>query len=157
MQLHRILPIKAGGEDKEENLLCLCPNCHIKIHCGDIDKTREDLYLINRKILNKERKNDERNDCWIFGIVGSGGGSVPCGVVRSLVCFHSAGMGAVGNKSFCRGGHILGVYQVGRVRERMREWENEMLIKQIKRRMRPKNNSSESNKKQPPRPYGSPP
>lgn len=55
LQLHHILSIKAGGEDKEENLLCLCPNCHIKIHCGDIDKTREDLYLINRKILNKEK------------------------------------------------------------------------------------------------------
>lgn len=35
LQLHHIIPKKAGGSDYDENLAHLCMKCHVKAHCGD--------------------------------------------------------------------------------------------------------------------------
>lgn len=37
LQIHHIEPLSTGGNDEEENLLILCPNCHKIIHSIDSD------------------------------------------------------------------------------------------------------------------------
>lgn len=32
MQVHHIIPVSHGGDDCENNLICLCRGCHIEVH-----------------------------------------------------------------------------------------------------------------------------
>lgn len=40
MQVHHIKPRGAGGDDVRENLICLCPECHTRVHAGEIPRHR---------------------------------------------------------------------------------------------------------------------
>lgn len=35
LQVHHVIPKSEGGSSKNENLMLLCPNCHITIHLGE--------------------------------------------------------------------------------------------------------------------------
>lgn len=50
---HHITPRGAGGDDVEENLIQLCPTCHMKAHSGLID--REWLRKIAARRINNQR------------------------------------------------------------------------------------------------------
>lgn len=42
LQIHHILPLSLYGDNDEDNILCLCPNCHKKLHAlynSVLDKT----------------------------------------------------------------------------------------------------------------------
>lgn len=46
LEVHHINPLSKGGEDKENNVLALCPNCHRKLHYGkDKDKLVNNIKL----------------------------------------------------------------------------------------------------------------
>ena len=32
LQIHHIIPISLGGDNSEDNVICLCPNCHKETH-----------------------------------------------------------------------------------------------------------------------------
>ena len=32
LQIHHIVPISQGGDNRSENIVCLCPNCHKTLH-----------------------------------------------------------------------------------------------------------------------------
>ena len=36
LQVHHIVPRSQGGTDRQENLITVCPNCHQKIHNGEV-------------------------------------------------------------------------------------------------------------------------
>jgi len=35
LEVHHVTPLSGGGEDRLENVLALCPNCHRKVHFGE--------------------------------------------------------------------------------------------------------------------------
>ena len=35
-QLHHIKPVSCGGDNSEDNLMIVCPNCHYAVHRGYI-------------------------------------------------------------------------------------------------------------------------
>ena len=49
MEAHHLLPMSSQKDflsiniDREENIVCICPNCHRAIHYGNIDEKRERL------------------------------------------------------------------------------------------------------------------
>lgn len=47
LQVHHIRSRGAGGDDLPENLICLCVECHTKVHAGQI--SRETLCGIVRR------------------------------------------------------------------------------------------------------------
>jgi hypothetical protein len=36
-EAHHVKPLAAGGFDLVDNMVCVCPNCHVKLHLGFID------------------------------------------------------------------------------------------------------------------------
>mgnify|MGYP002625743627 CR=1 FL=1 len=59
MEVHHLIPMKASDEfeyslDREQNIICLCSNCHNEIHYGnDNNKMIEKLYEKRRALLEK--------------------------------------------------------------------------------------------------------
>ncbi len=62
---HHIFSVGSGGGDIAENLIQLCTECHIGVHCGVIkreklisvvaereEKTPDEIYIINRRAMN---------------------------------------------------------------------------------------------------------
>ena len=49
MEAHHLLPMSSQKDflpvniDREENIVCICPNCHRAIHYGSIDEKKERL------------------------------------------------------------------------------------------------------------------
>lgn len=63
METHHLIPMKAQGDyptinlDRIENLICLCPNCHSKIHYGmEKDKMNAILALYNKKFAELKKE-----------------------------------------------------------------------------------------------------
>ncbi len=52
VELHHIVPQSQGGEDTFENLIVLCPNCHARVHKGEIDRKSVKIYKSNLSVLN---------------------------------------------------------------------------------------------------------
>ena len=60
MEGHHLIPMKAQDDfknnlDRIENIVCLCPNCHRKVHHARTDikkETFEKLYLKKHEKLN---------------------------------------------------------------------------------------------------------
>ncbi|MDD3903382.1 MAG: HNH endonuclease signature motif containing protein [Sphaerochaeta sp.] len=48
--VHHILPLSQGGEDLQENMLCLCPNCHRRFHTQEqiLQEKQKHLYAFNQ-------------------------------------------------------------------------------------------------------------
>jgi len=44
LEVHHIQWLSKGGEDRIENAVALCPNCHRKMHILDVDDDKEYLY-----------------------------------------------------------------------------------------------------------------
>lgn len=42
-EAHHVKPLSKGGPDKEGNIICACPNCHVKLDYGTITLNCEDL------------------------------------------------------------------------------------------------------------------
>jgi 5-methylcytosine-specific restriction endonuclease McrA len=40
LQVHHIKHKASGGDDEPRNLICLCAECHTKVHCGEISRHR---------------------------------------------------------------------------------------------------------------------
>lgn len=40
LQVHHIKHRASGGHDEPRNLICLCAECHTKVHVGEISKRR---------------------------------------------------------------------------------------------------------------------
>ena len=66
MEAHHLLPMSSQKQyfpiniDREENIVCLCPNCHRAIHYGNLDEKKErliKLYNISKKELIKSGIN----------------------------------------------------------------------------------------------------
>lgn len=50
MQVHHIVPVSSGGEDYENNLVCLCRGCHIKVHNSGWQKYVSFLEKANQRV-----------------------------------------------------------------------------------------------------------
>ncbi|MDR0920274.1 MAG: hypothetical protein LBM93_13690 [Oscillospiraceae bacterium] len=72
MEGHHIIPcnVKNSKEikeeyksrlDREENIVCICPNCHRKVHSGNEEVKREIL----KKIYNKKKEDLEQAGIYI--------------------------------------------------------------------------------------------
>lgn len=57
-QAHHIVPIAKDGKDELDNLLLLCPNCHIKIHLGCFDLSVRELTELSRKKRNAQKDGE---------------------------------------------------------------------------------------------------
>jgi 5-methylcytosine-specific restriction endonuclease McrA len=42
-EAHHVKPLSKGGPDEEENIVCVCPSCHVKLDYGTIPLTHENL------------------------------------------------------------------------------------------------------------------
>jgi len=42
-EAHHVKPLSKGGPDVEENIVCVCPGCHVKLDYGTIPLTHENL------------------------------------------------------------------------------------------------------------------
>lgn len=54
--VHHIIPRKNGGDNSNDNLIVLCPNCHREIHSGMSNYTIEDLQNKSIKYCWEELK-----------------------------------------------------------------------------------------------------
>lgn len=52
LETHHIIPLSCNGKDDINNMVAICPNCHRKIHCLELDEDISKLMLIakNRKL-----------------------------------------------------------------------------------------------------------
>jgi predicted HNH restriction endonuclease len=55
--IHHIIPLHQGGKDSSENMICVCPNCHKRLHTGEyrLDNKSEEINYIN-SISNEYNK-----------------------------------------------------------------------------------------------------
>ena len=59
MEAHHLIPMSAQNDfenslDVDANIVCLCPNCHRKLHYGNqIDEELKILYEKRKELLNK--------------------------------------------------------------------------------------------------------
>ena len=62
MEGHHIIPMKAQKDfeekniDRVENILCICPNCHRKVHFAIEDERKKTLYQIYESKINDLKK-----------------------------------------------------------------------------------------------------
>lgn len=59
VEVHHLIPMKALRDffprnlDRASNLVCLCPNCHAKLHHGDLNERKKMLKLLYDKYINQ--------------------------------------------------------------------------------------------------------
>ena len=51
LDVHRVFEGYKGGEYEYENTVCLCANCHRKVHAGEIKITRKYKTLSHREYI----------------------------------------------------------------------------------------------------------
>jgi hypothetical protein len=56
LEHHHLVPLGAGGEDKDSNLITLCSTCHGAIH----GMLRQPIATLTKTALQHKRKNGER-------------------------------------------------------------------------------------------------
>ena len=56
---HHIKPLGDDGPDVRENILCVCPTCHAKLHCGVVRLGRRSIKLLKHHL--DERYIDYHN------------------------------------------------------------------------------------------------
>ena len=56
VEIHHIVPWDKCKERKYENLIALCPNCHRRVHKGNIDRKSLRLYMEFVENLRAPRK-----------------------------------------------------------------------------------------------------
>jgi len=52
LDAHHLIPLKSGGADDEPNIICVCKNCHARLHANQIKKIYVHLYELTNS--NKE-------------------------------------------------------------------------------------------------------
>jgi len=52
VEIHHIIPWEHCKEHKYENLIALCPNCHTRVHKGDIDRKSLKIYKANLRFIH---------------------------------------------------------------------------------------------------------
>lgn len=60
LDVHRILPGSQGGKYSEWNMVCLCSNCHRKVHSGEIEI--QGKYMSTKGVVVKCIIDGK--DCW---------------------------------------------------------------------------------------------
>jgi 5-methylcytosine-specific restriction protein A len=53
-EAHHIHPLKNGGPDIIDNLLCVCPNCHVKLDYGAIKIEKDEITIKKEHKINKK-------------------------------------------------------------------------------------------------------
>ena len=62
LELHHIVPLMEGGKDSADNIIAVCPNCHVRIHRLGLEKDKETLkrnMKENEEKLSKQFKRKE--------------------------------------------------------------------------------------------------
>ena len=53
-EAHHIKPLNEDGPDITSNMICLCPNCHVKLDLKALRIIRQELHNPNNHIINEE-------------------------------------------------------------------------------------------------------
>lgn len=54
---HHIIPLSENGEDNPENIICVCPNCHKRLHTGEYEIKVNDKQVICLNTITNETMN----------------------------------------------------------------------------------------------------